>query len=63
MAYGILVASYNVEDFSLDRLMQIERSDLDLRMERYRKMLSSNRSGCLPHRPLFFPSWSSWCPR
>ena len=40
MAYGILVASYNVEDFSLDRLKQIDRSDLDLRMEKYRKMLS-----------------------
>jgi sugar/nucleoside kinase (ribokinase family) len=40
MAYGILVASFNVEDFSLDRLKQIGRSDLDLRMEKYRKMLS-----------------------
>lgn len=40
MAYGILVASFNVEDFSLDRLKQIDRKDLDLRMEKYRKMLS-----------------------
>jgi sugar/nucleoside kinase (ribokinase family) len=40
MAYGILVASYAVEDFSLDRLQAIARSDLDSRMERYRKMLS-----------------------
>jgi sugar/nucleoside kinase (ribokinase family) len=40
MAYGILVASFNVEDFSLERLKQIERSDLDQRMERYRKMLA-----------------------
>jgi len=40
MAYGILVASFSVEDFSLDRLKQIDRSDLDLRMEKYRKMLS-----------------------
>lgn len=40
MAYGILVASYNVEDFSLERLRQIDRGDLDRRMERYRKMLS-----------------------
>ena len=40
MAYGILVASYNVEDFSLNRLRQIDRSDLDLRMEKYRRMLS-----------------------
>ncbi|QDU26117.1 putative sugar kinase YdjH [Anatilimnocola aggregata] len=40
MAYGILVASFNVEDFSLERMKQIDRSDLDLRMEQYRKMLS-----------------------
>jgi len=40
LAYGILVASYNVEDFSLERMQQIDRSDLDLRMEKYRKMLS-----------------------
>ncbi|MDX1944829.1 MAG: PfkB family carbohydrate kinase [Pirellulaceae bacterium] len=40
LAYGILVASYNVEDFSLDRLMQIDRSDLDVRMGQYKKMLS-----------------------
>ena len=40
MAYGILVASFNVEDFSLDRLKQIDRRDLDLRMETFRKMLS-----------------------
>ena len=29
MAYGILVASFTVEDFSLDRLQQIDRDDLD----------------------------------
>ncbi len=40
LAYGILVASYNVEDFSLERMQQIERNDLDLRMEKYRRMLS-----------------------
>jgi sugar/nucleoside kinase (ribokinase family) len=40
MAYGILVASFTVEDFSLDRLKNIERQDLDRRMEEYRKMLS-----------------------
>ena len=39
MAYGILTASFTVEDFSLDRLRQIDRSELDLRMERYRRML------------------------
>jgi len=40
MAYGILVASFTVEDFSLDRLRRIERDDLDRRMEEYRRMLS-----------------------
>jgi sugar/nucleoside kinase (ribokinase family) len=40
MAYGILVASFTVEDFSLARLQQIERSDLDLRLDRYQRMLS-----------------------
>lgn len=40
MAYGILVASFNVEDFSLDRLKKIDRSDLDRRMSEYRKMLA-----------------------
>ena len=40
MAYGILVASFNVEDFSLDRLQAIDRSDLDKRMQAYRRMLS-----------------------
>jgi sugar/nucleoside kinase (ribokinase family) len=40
MAYGILVASFNVEDFSLEQMKKIDRSDLDLRMEKYRKMLS-----------------------
>ena len=40
MAYGTLVASFNVEDFSLDRMKRIERADLDRRMEEYRRMLS-----------------------
>jgi cytidine kinase len=40
MAYGILVASYTVEDFSLDRLQGIDRPDLDRRLAEYRKMLS-----------------------
>jgi sugar/nucleoside kinase (ribokinase family) len=40
MAYGILVASYAVEDFSLDRLRNIGREDLDRRMGQYLKMLS-----------------------
>ncbi|MBX9789804.1 MAG: sugar kinase [Pirellulales bacterium] len=40
LAYGILVASYNVEDFSLERLKQIERADLDRRLAAYRQMLN-----------------------
>jgi sugar/nucleoside kinase (ribokinase family) len=40
LVYGTLVASYNVEDFSLDRMMQIERSDLDNRLEEFRCMMT-----------------------
>ncbi|HTN77663.1 MAG TPA: PfkB family carbohydrate kinase, partial [Pirellulaceae bacterium] len=40
LAYGVVVASFTVEDFSLDRLRQISRGDLDLRLEKYQKMLS-----------------------
>ncbi len=40
LAYGVLVASFNVEDFSLDRMKKIERDDIELRMEQYQRMLS-----------------------
>lgn len=40
MAYGILVASFTVEDFSLDRLKALSRSDIELRLDKYRRMLS-----------------------
>lgn len=40
MAYGTLAASFNVEDFSLERFKKIDREDIDRRMEEYRKMLS-----------------------
>jgi sugar/nucleoside kinase (ribokinase family) len=40
LAYGTIVASYNVEDFSLDRMKKIGRADLEERMKSYRKMLS-----------------------
>lgn len=40
MAYGILVASFNVEGFGLERLTEITRGDIDGRMEAYRKMLN-----------------------
>jgi sugar/nucleoside kinase (ribokinase family) len=40
LAYGVIVASFNVEDFSLDRMQQITRADVDARMQEYRRMLS-----------------------
>lgn len=39
LAYGTLVASYNVEDFSLDRMKEIDRSHLDQRFQQYQAML------------------------
>ncbi len=40
LAYGTLVASFAVEDFSLDRLQTIDRDDIEGRMEEYRRMLT-----------------------
>ena len=40
LVYGTLVASYNVEDFSLDKMRQIQRSDLDARYEQFQAMLA-----------------------
>lgn len=40
MAYGTIVASYNIESFSLERLKQITRADLDARLKQYRDMLT-----------------------
>jgi sugar/nucleoside kinase (ribokinase family) len=40
MAYGTVVASLAVEDFSLDRLKRSNRAEIDARMEQYRKMLA-----------------------
>jgi sugar/nucleoside kinase (ribokinase family) len=40
MAYGILVASFNVEGFGLERMVEITRDDLETRMSEYRQMLS-----------------------
>jgi sugar/nucleoside kinase (ribokinase family) len=39
MAYGIVTASYTVEAFSLDRLKDIERKELELRLDKYQRML------------------------
>ncbi|HPM81585.1 MAG TPA: PfkB family carbohydrate kinase [Candidatus Anammoximicrobium sp.] len=40
MAYGILIASFNVEDFSLERLKTLAREELEFRMQQYQRMLS-----------------------
>ena len=40
MAYGILVASFNVEGFGLERMYEISRDDIEERMAAYKKMLS-----------------------
>jgi sugar/nucleoside kinase (ribokinase family) len=40
MAYGILVASFNVEGFGLERMREITRQDIEDRMAEYRTMLS-----------------------
>jgi sugar/nucleoside kinase (ribokinase family) len=40
MAYGTVLASFVVEDFSLDRLRRTTRPEIDQRLETYRKMLA-----------------------
>jgi sugar/nucleoside kinase (ribokinase family) len=40
LAYGILVASFNVEGFGLERMQQITREDIEERMGEYHRMLS-----------------------
>ncbi|MEX0885300.1 MAG: PfkB family carbohydrate kinase [Phycisphaeraceae bacterium] len=40
MAYGTIVASYNIESFSLERLTQIGREDIDQRLLEYGRMLN-----------------------
>lgn len=40
MAYGILVASFSVEGFGLERIQEITREDIEERMSDYRKMLN-----------------------
>ena len=38
MAYGTIVASFNIEAFSLERLQQIDRTHVDERLGQFRKM-------------------------
>jgi sugar/nucleoside kinase (ribokinase family) len=40
MAYGSVVASFNVEDFSLRRFQRTERQEIDRRLSDYRTMMS-----------------------
>lgn len=39
LAHGTVVASFNIESFSLDRLITLTRADLDKRFEQYAHML------------------------
>jgi sugar/nucleoside kinase (ribokinase family) len=40
MAYGAVVASFNVEGFGLDRMQQVSREQIDQRLGAYRAMLA-----------------------
>ena len=40
MAYGTVVASFNVEDFSLRRFQRTDRDEIDRRLEQYRAMMA-----------------------
>jgi sugar/nucleoside kinase (ribokinase family) len=40
MAHGTVVASLNVEDFSLRRFQRTERAEIDRRFDSYRDMMS-----------------------
>ncbi|QGJ72381.1 Aminoimidazole riboside kinase [Planctomycetales bacterium 10988] len=40
LAYGTVLASYTVEDFSLDQLKKINRNELDSRFKAYQQMLT-----------------------
>lgn len=40
MAYGTVVASFNVEDFSLRRMQRTERAEIDRRLDAYRAMMA-----------------------
>ena len=39
LAYGTVVASFTIEAFSLERLTQISRDDIDTRLDRFSHML------------------------
>ena len=39
LAYGTVTASFNVEDFSLDRMQRLSREDIEQRLAQYQEML------------------------
>ncbi len=40
MAYGTVVASFNVQGFGLDQMKEIERAEIDARLAEYKQMLT-----------------------
>ena len=40
LAYGTIIASYNIESFTLERLKQISRADLDARLAEFARCIS-----------------------
>lgn len=40
LAYGTIAASFNVEDFGLERMKKLDRDELNRRLESYQQMLS-----------------------
>ena len=40
MAYGTVVASFTIEKFSIDRLAQIDRAQIDARLAQYANYLN-----------------------
>ena len=40
MAYGTVVASFNVQGFGLDQMKEIERAEIDARLAEYKRMLT-----------------------
>jgi len=41
LAYGTVVASYNIEDFSLGRMLKLKRDEIDKRYDEFTAMLSA----------------------
>ena len=42
IAYGTIVASFNIESFSLDRLSKLQKHEIDQRLEHFRELLVTN---------------------